>query len=69
MTEPRIYRKQMKDIRRGEVVAGAADGWWRVTEVDHDGNDTVVLVCVNTVTGRAGELYGHADDWRDLVTC
>lgn len=63
-----VYRKRMSEIRRGDVVAGEAEGWWRVTRVDHDrGSGTVVLSCTNTVTGHAGELYGNARDFRDLV--
>ncbi|GAA2778132.1 hypothetical protein GCM10010470_09160 [Saccharopolyspora taberi] len=64
----KVYRKQMKDIVVGDVVAGDAKGWWRITKVDSWGSKSSVwLTGINTATGEIGNLWGNGQDYRDLA--
>lgn len=65
----KVYRKQMKDIKTGEIVAGRAEGWWTITKVTIDPPplNSVALRGINTSNGKQGFLTGNAEDWRDLA--
>jgi hypothetical protein len=63
----KIHRIAMKNIRKGDVVAGDVTGWWRVTRIDADRNGSIVLTGTNTATGKTGQLWGNANDIRDCA--
>jgi hypothetical protein len=63
----KIHRIVMRNIRRGDIVAGDVKGWWRITNVDADRNGSIVLTGTNTATGETGQLWGNSEDIRDCV--
>ncbi len=61
------YRTAMRNIRRGDIVAGDLTGWWRITKVGADRNGSIVLTGTNTATGETGQLWGNSADIRDCA--
>lgn len=64
---PETYTKPLADLYVGEIVAGDAGGWWRITEVfERRADGFVDLEAVNAEDGLRGRIHGYGNDIRTL---